>query len=63
MHLTLGHQSDKISIAQAIGQVPADAGFDDISRESSTTVDGISINGFSHGWLLKKAFEYQGTNR
>jgi hypothetical protein len=45
----LGHHRLEISIAQAVGDVPADAQLDDLGIEAAASVDGIS--GYRPGHL------------
>jgi len=44
----LGHHRHEISIAQPIGDVPADAQFDDLGIEAATSVNGIADNRPGH---------------
>src|SRR5438105_1927374 len=61
VHVALGHQGDEISIAQAVCKVPADTGFDHITGESATPVNGIAFNGLDHGRLRVKGPGYHGS--
>src|SRR5450631_4650645 len=44
----LGHHRHEISIAQPVGNVPANAQLDDLGIEAATSVNGISDNGPGH---------------
>src|SRR5260370_40756549 len=44
----LGHHRHEISIAQPVGDVPADAQLDDLGIEAATSVNGISDNRLGH---------------
>jgi hypothetical protein len=44
----LGHHRREISIAQPVGDVPADAQLDDLGIEAATSVNGISDNTPGH---------------
>jgi hypothetical protein len=44
----LGHHRHEISIAQPVGDVPADAQLDDFGIEAATSVNGISDGGPGH---------------
>jgi hypothetical protein len=41
---TLRHHRDEISIAQPVGDVPADAKLDDVSIEGAAAVNGVTSN-------------------
>ena len=56
--VALRHQSDEIAITQAVGEIPANAGLDDIAGEPPTSVDGFAFNGLGHGRLQAKAARY-----
>jgi hypothetical protein len=53
--------SHEIAIAQAIGEIPANTGLNDIAREPPTPVNGIAVNGLGHSRLQAKATEYHGS--
>ena len=44
----LRHHRREISIAQSVGDVPADAELDDLGIKAATSVDGISDYGSGH---------------
>jgi hypothetical protein len=44
----LGHHRHEIPIAQSVGDVPADAQFDDLGIEAAASVNGISDNWLGH---------------
>ena len=48
-HVALGHQRHEIATTQAVGEIPADAGFDDIAREPTAPVNCITLNWLGHG--------------
>ena len=45
----LRHQRHEVAIAQAVGELPADAGFDHIAREPPAPVNCITFNWLGHG--------------
>jgi len=49
VYLALLHQRHEVAIAQAVGEIPANAGFDHITREPPATVNCITFNWLGHG--------------
>jgi hypothetical protein len=58
VYASLGHKSDEIAVAQAVGKIPAHAALDDFTRESPTPVYRIAFNGLRHGKLRAKPAGY-----
>ena len=45
----LGHHGHGVALAEAVGDVPADAELNDFRFEPTSAINGVAGNGFRHG--------------